>query len=83
MLAGSISRRARRCSDTPAGTSRVYRVDPDALASLRSYFDAFWSRSLESFRRTAEATSADLAARHPGPERPDQHTLPARSQEEE
>ena len=42
--------------DTPAGTSRIYAVDPDALALLRSYFEAFWTRSLESFGRTAEAT---------------------------
>ena len=45
--------------DTPAGTSRVYAVDPDALALLRSYFDAFWTRSLDSFRRAAEATTRD------------------------
>jgi DNA-binding transcriptional ArsR family regulator len=40
--------------DTPAGTRRVYTVDPAALELLRSYFDAFWNRSLETFRRTAE-----------------------------
>jgi DNA-binding transcriptional ArsR family regulator len=40
--------------DTPAGTRRVYRADPGALALLRSYFDAFWNRSLEGFRRAAE-----------------------------
>src|SRR4051812_14621442 len=44
--------------DTPAGTSRVYAVDPDALALLRSYFETFWSRSLDGFRRAAEATAA-------------------------
>jgi DNA-binding transcriptional ArsR family regulator len=40
--------------DSPAGTSRVYTVDPDALALLRSYFDAFWNRSLGAFQRAAE-----------------------------
>ena len=40
--------------DTPAGTRRVYTVDPAALELLRSYFDSFWNRSLEAFRRTAE-----------------------------
>jgi DNA-binding transcriptional ArsR family regulator len=44
-------------SDMPVGTSRVYTVDPDALALLRGYFDAFWNRSLEGFRRAAEMTS--------------------------
>jgi hypothetical protein len=51
--------------DTPAGTRRVYRVDPDALALLRSYFDAFWKRSLEGFRRAAEMTTRTPAG-HPG-----------------
>ena len=49
--------------DTPAGTRRVYRVDPDALALLRSYFDAFWNRSLEGFRRAAEMTTRTPAGR--------------------
>ena len=41
-------------ADTPAGTRRVYTVDPAALELLRSYFDSFWNRSLEAFRRAAE-----------------------------
>jgi DNA-binding transcriptional ArsR family regulator len=48
-------------NDTAAGTSRVYRVDPDALALLRSYFDAFWNRSLEGFRRASEMTTPNDA----------------------
>jgi DNA-binding transcriptional ArsR family regulator len=51
--------------DTPAGTRRVYTVDPDALELLRSYFDSYWHRSLENFRRAAE-TSTRTAAGHPG-----------------
>jgi DNA-binding transcriptional ArsR family regulator len=50
-------------NDMPAGTRRVYTVDPDALALLRSYFDAFWNRSLEGFRRTAEMTARPPADR--------------------
>ncbi len=50
-------------NDTPVGTRRVYTVDPDALALLRSYFDAFWNRSLEGFRRTAEMTTRRPADR--------------------
>ncbi len=49
--------------DTPAGTRRVYRVDPDALGLLCSYFDAFWNRSLEGFRRAAEVTTRTPAGR--------------------
>ena len=47
-------------ADRPVGTSRVYAVDPDALAILRAYFDAFWTRSLTAF--------SDAAARDTGKE---------------
>ena len=36
-------------SDEADGTRRIYRVDPDALAIIRAYFDAFWKRSLTAF----------------------------------
>jgi len=49
--------------DTPAGTRRVYTVDPDSLALLRSYFEAFWNRSIEGFRRAAEMTTRPPADR--------------------
>jgi DNA-binding transcriptional ArsR family regulator len=40
--------------DRPAGTRRVYLVDPAAVAALREYFDAFWGHALASFRAAAE-----------------------------
>jgi DNA-binding transcriptional ArsR family regulator len=40
--------------DRKVGTRRLYQVDPDALADLRAYFDAFWDRSLAAFRDAAE-----------------------------
>ena len=49
--------------DTPVGTRRVYTVDPDSLALLRSYFEAFWNRSIEGFRRAAEMTTRPPAGR--------------------
>jgi DNA-binding transcriptional ArsR family regulator len=41
-------------SDLADGTRRIYHVDPDALAIIRAYFDAFWKRSLASFQQVAE-----------------------------
>lgn len=35
--------------DERAGTRRVYRVDPQGLAVLRTYLDQLWERSLEAF----------------------------------
>ena len=40
-------------TDRADGTRRIYQVDPDALAIIRSYFDAFWKRSLASFQDEA------------------------------
>jgi DNA-binding transcriptional ArsR family regulator len=37
------------------GTRRLYRVDPDGLAGLREYLDAFWVEALASFKQAAEA----------------------------
>ena len=45
--------------DRPAGTRRVYHVDPQAVAALREYFDAFWGQALKSFRTAAEAPHPD------------------------
>src|SRR2546425_8887453 len=36
------------------GTRRLYRVDPDGLAELRDYFDAFWNEALSAFKTAAE-----------------------------
>jgi DNA-binding transcriptional ArsR family regulator len=46
--------------DQQIGTRRLYRVDPQALADLRAYFDAFWDQALAGFRDAAEqGTGAD------------------------
>lgn len=41
--------------DEPVGNRRVYRVEPEALEKLRSYFDDLWSDALQSFKTAAEA----------------------------
>ena len=41
--------------DRKVGTRRLYQVDPQALADLRAYFDAFWDQALAAFRQAAEA----------------------------
>ena len=40
-------------------TRRLYTVEPDALATIRAYFDAFWTRSLSAFRDAAEQHPED------------------------
>ena len=43
--------------DHAAGTRRLYRVNPDGVAALRSYFDRFWAGALESFKAVAEQSN--------------------------
>lgn len=45
--------------DRPAGTRRVYQVDPQAVAALREYFEAFWGQALKNFQTAAQAPNDD------------------------
>jgi hypothetical protein len=42
-------------TDRAEGARRVYAVNPEALASLRKYFEQFWSQALAAFKRHVEA----------------------------
>jgi DNA-binding transcriptional ArsR family regulator len=41
-------------SDGPAGTRRIYRMNPQGLDQLRAYLDHFWNQSLAAFKAAAE-----------------------------
>ena len=41
-------------ADTRFGKHRIYRVDPDGLASLRAEIDRFWNKTLQNFKMTVE-----------------------------
>src|SRR5258707_14345593 len=40
--------------DRPAGTRRIYQLDPDGVGALRAYLDQFWDRSLAAFKTAVE-----------------------------
>jgi DNA-binding transcriptional ArsR family regulator len=48
-----VLKEAGLVSERRNGTRRLYRVEPDAVAALRAYFDEFWSRALEAFKAAA------------------------------
>jgi DNA-binding transcriptional ArsR family regulator len=50
-----ILKRADLVTDRSEGARRVYAVNPEALASLRSYFERFWTDALNAFKRRLEA----------------------------
>ena len=47
--------------DTPVGTRRVYRVDPDGLHALRAYLEGFWNRALSAFKDAAERPTKEVS----------------------
>jgi DNA-binding transcriptional ArsR family regulator len=40
--------------DRPAGSRRIYQLDPVGIGALRAYLDQFWNRSLVAFKAAAE-----------------------------
>jgi DNA-binding transcriptional ArsR family regulator len=45
--------------DEPAGTRRIYRVNPDGLAALRADLDRFWGRTLAAYGATVERSTEE------------------------
>jgi DNA-binding transcriptional ArsR family regulator len=50
--AGLVSERA-------AGTRRIYRLNPVAVAALRDQLDTFWSRALTNYTEIVERQAED------------------------
>jgi DNA-binding transcriptional ArsR family regulator len=50
-----VLKEARLVADEPAGSRRIYRVDPEGVEALRAYLDQFWNRALAAFRAAAES----------------------------
>jgi hypothetical protein len=40
--------------ETPAGTRRIYRLDPRGIGAMRDWLDAHWSAALEAFKDYAD-----------------------------
>ena len=45
--------------DVAAGTRRIYRLNPVALAALRDQLDTYWQRALAGYARTVQATAEE------------------------
>jgi DNA-binding transcriptional ArsR family regulator len=43
--------------DEPAGTRRLYRLDPLGVSALREYVESFWAAALSEFKAAAERTA--------------------------
>jgi DNA-binding transcriptional ArsR family regulator len=49
-----VLREAGLVADTPAGKLRIYRVEPDGLAALRTELDRFWTKTLSAYKQAVE-----------------------------
>ena len=49
-----VLRDAGLVTDSKAGTRRLYQLDPEGVARLRSHLDRMWSRAMSSFQMAAE-----------------------------
>jgi DNA-binding transcriptional ArsR family regulator len=45
--------------DRPAGTRRIYHVQPDGLAALRADLERFWGRALVTYKVAVEQTTEE------------------------
>lgn len=46
-------------SDRPAGTRRIYQVDPDGLAGLRADLERFWGKTLAAYKTVVEQSTEE------------------------
>jgi DNA-binding transcriptional ArsR family regulator len=49
-----VLKEAGLVSERRNGTRRLYSIDPGGVEALRTYFEAFWTEALASFKATAE-----------------------------
>jgi DNA-binding transcriptional ArsR family regulator len=47
--------------DRPAGTRRIYEVDPAGLRQLRADLDRFWSSTLAAYKATVEQPREEIS----------------------
>ena len=54
-----VLKNAGLVADEPAGTRRIYRVNPDGLATLRADLDRFWGGALAAYAEAVEQSSEE------------------------
>src|SRR5206468_10001756 len=54
-----VLKHARLVVDRPAGTRRLYELNPAGIDALREYFDKFWTHALAAFKKAAEASAME------------------------
>ena len=47
--------------DRPAGTRRIYQVDPDGVGALRAELDRFWTQALVAYKQLVEQPTEEVS----------------------
>jgi DNA-binding transcriptional ArsR family regulator len=56
-----VLKNAGLVSEHAAGTRRIYRLNPTAVAALRDQLDTYWNRALSTYAATVESDPTDRA----------------------
>jgi len=47
--------------DRPAGTRRIYQLDPDGIGALRADLDRFWNKALAAYKAAVEQPTQEVS----------------------
>jgi DNA-binding transcriptional ArsR family regulator len=47
--------------DRPAGSRRIYQLDPDGVGALRAYLDQFWTSALAAYKAAVEQRDEEVS----------------------
>jgi DNA-binding transcriptional ArsR family regulator len=47
--------------DRPAGTRRIYQLDPEGVGALRAYLDQFWNQALAAYKAAVEQRTKEVS----------------------
>ena len=54
-----VLKEARLVTDRAAGTRRIYRLDPDGVAALRTDLERYWNQALAAYKTIVEETTEE------------------------
>jgi DNA-binding transcriptional ArsR family regulator len=46
-------------TDRPAGTRRIYQLDPTGVDAVRAYLDQFWNKAVAAYKAAAEQSTEE------------------------
>ena len=54
-----VLKEARLVTDRPAGTRRIYRLDPDGVGALRADLERYWNHALAAYKAIVEESTEE------------------------